>query len=153
MNTVQSSVDVDVPVSRAYNQWTQFETFPQFMDGVTSITHTDDTHTHWVVKVGAATREFDTVITEQTPDEVIAWRSTGGDGGRHNGRVTFEALAASSTRVTIEFGWEPQGVVEKTGALLHMDRVAVAQSAAEFRSFVEKPGSGAAGWREGVKPS
>ncbi|SDE29325.1 SRPBCC family protein [Auraticoccus monumenti] len=150
MSTVQSSVDVDVPIARAYNQWTQFETFPQFMDGVTSVTHTDDTHTHWVVKVGAATREFDTEITDQRPDELVAWRSTGGDGGRHTGRVTFQTLGASSTRVNIALSWDPRGLVEKAGVLLHMDQVAVAQSAAEFKSLVEKPGSGSVGWRGDV---
>ena len=77
MAEVQKSVDVDVPVSTAYNQWTQFESFPEFMDGVESITQATDAHTHWVVKVGGVEREFDTEIVEQTPDQVIAWRSAG----------------------------------------------------------------------------
>ena len=92
MSSVQQSVDVDVPVSTAYNQWTQFESFPEFMDGVESITQESATSTHWVVKVGGVKREFDTEITEQTADQVIAWRSTGGDTGGHSGRVTFEPL-------------------------------------------------------------
>jgi uncharacterized membrane protein len=79
MSSVEESIDVDVPVRVAYDQWTQFESFPNFMDGVESITQVDDTHNHWVTKVGGQTREFDTVITEQHPDERIAWKSVGGD--------------------------------------------------------------------------
>ena len=76
MAQVQESIDVDVPVRTAYNQWTQFESFPQFMDGVESITQLDDTHNHWVTKVGGVTREFDTEITEQHPDERVAWKQS-----------------------------------------------------------------------------
>src|SRR3954453_13288017 len=79
MAQVQESVDVDVPVRTAYNQWTQFESFPNFMDGVVSITQLDDTHNHWVTKVGGVTREFDTEVTEQNPDERIAWKTVDGD--------------------------------------------------------------------------
>ena len=96
MPNVMKSIDVEVPVSTAYNQWTQFETFPQFMGGVDSITQTDDTHSHWVTKIGALTREFDTEITEQHPDERVAWKST--DGTTHAGVVTFHRLGESQTR-------------------------------------------------------
>jgi uncharacterized membrane protein len=108
MAEVQKSVDVDVPVSTAYNQWTQFESFPQFMDGVESITQTTDAHNHWKVKVAGVTREFDTEIVEQTADQVIAWRSIGGDTGGHSGRVSFEPLGASSTRVNISLAGTPR---------------------------------------------
>jgi uncharacterized membrane protein len=128
MSSVHQSVDVDVPISTAYNQWTQFESFPEFMDGVESVTQQDDTHTHWVVKVGGVTREFDAEITEQTPDEVIAWASTGGDTGGHRGRVAFEPLGPDSTRVDIELGWDPEGVVENVGAGLNIDQRQVDKS-------------------------
>ena len=153
MSTVQKSVDVDVPVSTAYNQWTQFESFPEFMDGVESITQQGETHTHWVVKVGGVKREFDTEITEQTVDRVIAWASTAGDTGGHSGKVTFEPLGASSTRVNIELGWAPEGLVEKAGAALSIDQRQVDKSAEEFKRFIESRGTETGGWRGDVSDS
>ena len=108
MAQVQESVDVNVPVRTAYNQWTQFESFPHFMDGVESITQLDDTHNHWVTKVGGVTREFDTEITEQNPDERIAWTTVGGDTNQA-GVVTFHRLSDDQTRVMIQIDWEPVG--------------------------------------------
>ena len=107
MPNVTKSIDVSVPVRTAYNQWTQFESFPNFMGGVESITQTDDTHSHWVTKVGGVTREFDTEITEQHPDERVAWKST--DGTTHAGVVTFHRLGEGETRVTVQLDWEPRG--------------------------------------------
>ncbi len=153
MSTVQKSVDVDVPVSTAYNQWTQFESFPEFMDGVESITQQGETHTHWVVKVGGVKREFDTEITEQTVDRVIAWASTAGDTGGHSGKVTFEPLGASSTRVNIELGWAPEGLVEKAGAALSIDQRQVDKSAEEFKRFIQSRGTETGGWRGDVSDS
>jgi uncharacterized membrane protein len=150
VSNVQQSIDVDVPVSTAYNQWTQFESFPQFMDGVESITQESDTRTHWVVKVGGVKREFDTEIAEQTPDQVIAWRSTGGDTGGHSGRVTFEPLGPTSTRVIISLGWEPEGVVEKVGAALNFDQRQVDKSAEDFKEFIESRGTETGAWRGDV---
>ena len=150
MSTVRKSVDVDVPVSTAYNQWTQFESFPHFMDGVESITQQGDANLHWVVKVGGIQREFDTVIIEQEPDRVIAWRSTAGDTGGHSGRVAFEPLGATSTRVDIELGWEPEGLVEKAGAALNFDQRQVDKSAEEFKRFIETQGTETGGWRGDV---
>jgi uncharacterized membrane protein len=115
ISTLNKSVDVDVDVSTAYNQWTQFESFPQFMDGV-----------EW--------------ITEQTPDQVIAWRSTDGDTGGHSGRVTFDPLGPSSTRVDIALGREPEGLVEKAGAALNFDQRQVEKSAEDFKDFIEGRG-------------
>jgi uncharacterized membrane protein len=150
VSTVQKSVEVDVPVSTAYNQWTQFESFPEFMDGVESITQEGDTHTHWVVKVAGVERQFDTEITEQTADRVVAWRSTGGDTAGHSGRVTFEPLSGASTRVNIELGWEPEGVVEKVGAALKFDQRQVDKSAEEFKRFIEDRGAETGAWRGDV---
>ena len=150
MSTVHKSVEVGVPVSTAYDQWTQFESFPQFMDGVESITQQGDTHTHWKVKVGGVTREFDTEITEQTADQVIAWRSTSGDTGGHTGRVTFEPVDAGSTRIDIALGWEPEGVVEKAGAALNVDQRQVDKSAEEFKRFIESRGTATGDWRGDV---
>jgi uncharacterized membrane protein len=137
MRTVHSFVEVNVDASTAYNQWTQFESFPKFMDGVKSVTQQGPSRSHWVVKVGGATREFDTEITEQTPDQVIAWKSTD---GAHSGRVTFERWGPEETRVDIRFGWEPHGLVEKTGAALNFDQHQVEKSASNFKEFIEGRG-------------
>ena len=150
MSTVSSSVEVDVPVSTAYNQWTQFESFPQFMDGVESITQGTDTANHWKVKVGGVEREFDTQITEQTVDQVIAWRSTGGDTGGHSGRIAFTPLGASRTKVDVELGWEPEGIVEKAGAALGFDQRQVDKSTRDFKTFIESRGAETGSWRGDV---
>ncbi|HEU5486904.1 MAG TPA: SRPBCC family protein [Microlunatus sp.] len=152
MSSVSSSVDVDVDVSTAYNQWTQFESFPSFMDGVESISQQGPTRTHWGVKVAGAKREFDTEITDQEPDRLIAWRSTSGDTGGHTGRVMFEAVAPTSTRVNIELGWEPEGLVEKAGAALGFDQRQVDSSARDFKKFIESRGGQETGaWRGAVE--
>jgi uncharacterized membrane protein len=150
VSTVSSTVDVDVDVTTAYNQWTQFESFPSFMDGVESVTQQGPTHTHWVVKVGGARKEFDAEVTDQTPDQVIAWRSTGGDTDGHTGRVSFESLGATSTRVDIELGWEPEGLVEKAGAALGFDQRQVDSSAKDFKKFIESRGAETGAWRGDV---
>ncbi len=150
MATVEKSVEVDVPVSTAYNQWTQFESFPEFMDGVESITQEGDTQTHWVVKVGGVRREFDTEIVQQTPDQIVSWRSTGGDTEGHTGRVTFEPLGPTTTRVNIELGWQPDGLTEKVGAALNFDQRQVDKSADDFKQFIESRGAETGAWRGDV---
>src|SRR3712207_7910134 len=99
MPTIEQSIDVDVPVSTAYNQWTQFEEFPKFMEGVESIRQVDDTHLHWVTEIGGKREEFDAQVEEQTPDQRIAWRSTGG--AKHAGVVTFHKVDEGKTRVMV----------------------------------------------------
>ncbi|AEV84728.1 cyclase [Actinoplanes sp. SE50] len=149
MTTVTESVDVNVPVSTAYNQWTQFEDFPKFMDGVESITQTDATHTHWVTKVGGQIREFDAEISEQHPDERVAWHSTGGD-TKHAGVVTFHRLSDTETRVTIQLDWEPEGFVEKVGSAVGVDSHQVKADAKRFKQFIEERGTATGGWRGDV---
>jgi carbon monoxide dehydrogenase subunit G len=151
MSDVIESVDVHVPISTAYNQWTQFESFPAFMDGVESISQTDARHTHWVTKVGGVHREFDAEITEQHPDERIAWKSTGGDTG-HAGVVTFHRLGDNDTRVTVQLAWQPQGLVEKAGSMLGMDSHQVKADTARFKTFIEQRGTETGQWR-GDKPA
>src|ERR1700744_1298801 len=106
MASITKSVDVDVPVSTAYNQWTQFSSFPQFMNGVDEITQVDDTHQHWKTSIGGQQREFDTKITEQHPDERVAWKST--DGTTHAGVVTFHRLADTTNRGTVQLDLQPE---------------------------------------------
>jgi len=144
MSSVTESIDVDVPISVAYNQWTQFETFPQFLDYVQQINQLDDTHTRWVVKVAGHEREFDATITEQHPDERVAWRA---DDGTHAGVVTFHRLAADSTRVTVQLEWEPESATEKIGSALGFDDRAVKQDLDNFKKFIESKGSETGAWR------
>jgi uncharacterized membrane protein len=149
MAEITESIDVDVPVTTAYNQWTQFESFPHFLDEVESITQTDDTHTHWKVNVGGATREFDAVISEQIPDERVAWTSTGGDTD-HAGVVTFHKLSEDTSRVTAQIDWNPEGLLEKVGSLVGAGKHAVKKDLENFKKFIESQGSETGGWRGNV---
>ena len=114
MANVEKSIDVDVPIRQVYDQWTQFESFPQFMGGVERITQLDDTHTHWVTKIGGVEREFDAEITEQHPDERVAWTSVDGE-AKHAGVVTFHKIGESRTRVMLQMDYEPETLDEKIG--------------------------------------
>ena len=153
MAQVQESVDVKVPVRTAYNQWTQFESFPQFMDGVVEIRQLDDKRNHWVTKVGGVEREFDTEVTEQHPDERVAWKSVGGD-TQHAGVVTFHRLSDDETRVMIQIDWEPSGLIEKAGAAVGVDDHRVKADAKKFKEFIESRGAETGAWRGDVpRPS
>ncbi|MCK9893221.1 SRPBCC family protein [Frankia sp. AgB32] len=143
--TVQESIDVHVPIRTAYNQWTQFESFPNFMDGVESIAQLDNTHTHWKIKVGGQEREFDAAITEQLPDERVAWKSTGGS--QHAGVVTFHRISADDTRVTVQMDWQPEGFAEKAGAVLGADDRRVKADLRRFKSFIEERQTETGAWR------
>jgi uncharacterized membrane protein len=143
---VVETVDVNVPVRTAYDQWTQFESFPHFMEGVESITQVTPTRNHWVTKVAGARREFDTEITEQTPDERIAWRTVGGDVD-HAGVVTFHRLDTDSSRVTVQLDWTPSGLKEKAGAAVGIDDHRVKADTKRFKEFIEQRGTETGAWR------
>ncbi|MGN6444860.1 SRPBCC family protein [Amnibacterium sp.] len=145
MAQVIETIDVDVPVDTAYNQWTQFESFPEFLSFVESIRQVDDTHHHWKVKVGGVEREFDAVITEQHPDERVAWKST--DGTTNAGVVTFHKLSDTSSRVTVQIDWAPEGAVEKAGQVLGFDDRSVKKDLEHFKEFIERSGSETGAWR------
>jgi uncharacterized membrane protein len=148
MESVTKSIDVHVPVRTAYNQWTQFEDFPNFMEGVEDIRQLDDTHVHWRTKIGGVEREFDAEITEQHPDDRVAWRSvTGPD---QAGIVTFAPLSADDTRVTVELDWDPEGFTEKVGAALGFDDRRVENDLERFRQFIESRGMETGAWRGDV---
>jgi uncharacterized membrane protein len=149
MASVTESVDVDVDVSTAYNQWTQFESFPQFMSGVDAIEQVDDTRTRWTTSVAGVTREFDAEITEQHPDERVAWKST--DGTTHAGVVTFHRLGDQQTRVTAQIDWEPEGLAEKAGAAVGVDDLQVKGDLARFKEFIEDRGAETGAWRGDVE--
>ena len=149
MASVVESIDVKVPVSTAYNQWTQFEEFPRFMDGVTSVTQTDDTHLRWVAEVGGKEKEWDAVITEQHPDERVAWRAT--SGAENAGVVTFHRIDDETTRVTLQLDADPEGLVEDVGtALGFLDR-RVKGDLERFKEYIESRGTESGAWRGEVE--
>ena len=144
------TVDVNVPVTVAYNQWTKFEEFPKFLSFVESITQVTDTLTEWTVKIGGVERTFEARITEQHPDERVAWNSTGGQVD-HAGVVTFHKLAANETRVTVQLDWEATGLLEKAGAALSIDDHAIKKDLTNFKKFIEAKGADDVGWRGDVQ--
>lgn len=146
MSTITESVDVAVDVSTAYNQWTQFESFPQFMEGVDEIRQIDDTHLHWVTSIGGVTREFDATITEQRPDERVAWRSD--DGPDHAGVITFHRLDGSTTRVTAQMDIDPEGFGESVADKLGILDRRVKSDMRRFKEFIEsRDGRETGAWR------
>ena len=144
MATIEKSIDVEVPVSVAYDQWTQFEDFPRFMEGVLEVRQIDDSHVRWVAEIGGERKEGDAEIVEQEPDRVIAWRSTGGV--PNSGRVEFEPVGAG-TRVSVEMEYEPEGMKEKVGAAVGMDGSQVEDDLERFRDLVEGREVPTGAWR------
>ncbi|MEE6261997.1 SRPBCC family protein [Plantactinospora sonchi] len=145
MSGVTKSVDVAVPIRTVYDQWTQFEDFPEFMEGVEEVRQISDTMTHWKVEIGGVSREFDARITEQLPDERVAWTSTGGT--QQAGVVTFHRLDENHTRVTAQMEFEPQGITEKAGDKLGMVDRRVAGDLHRFKEFIERRGAETGAWR------
>ncbi|EIE98721.1 SRPBCC family protein [Saccharomonospora glauca] len=148
MSTVLKAVDVDVPLSTAYNQWTQFESFPEFMEGVEEVRQLDDTHTHWVTRVGGVKREFDATITEQHPDERVAWTSNSGP--THAGVITFHRLDRDRTRVTAQMDIDPDGFLEKVADRTGMLERRIDSDLHRFKEFVESRGRETGSWRGDV---
>ncbi|MGQ2915100.1 SRPBCC family protein [Microbacterium aurantiacum] len=146
MTQIIETVDVDVDVSTAYNQWTQFETFPRFLSFVKSITQLDDQTLRWVVEIAGAQREFTAKVSEQHPDERVAWATVEGE-AHHAGVVTFHRLSDNETRVTVQLDWEPEGVAEKIGALVGLDDHAVKKDLKNFKEFIESRGGETGAWR------
>lgn len=143
--TVSSDIDVDVPVRVAYDQWTQFESFPNFMGGVDEIRQLDDATTHWIVSIGGVKREFDAKITDQVPDSHVAWQSI--DEPRHRGRIAFRSDGPERTHLDLELEWEPEGFVEKAGAALQVDDLQVRRDLERFKRFIEARGDETGAWR------
>jgi uncharacterized membrane protein len=148
MASVEKSIVVDKDVKTTYNQWTQFETFPSFMEDVESVHQLDDTHLHWVAEIGGKREEWDAKIVRQEPDEIISWESISGT--PNSGTVMFEPTGTNQTRVTLRMTYEPQGVMEKAGAALGMDESSVEDSLERFKSFIESRGEETGGYRERV---
>lgn len=142
---IEKSINVNVPVRTAYNQWTQFETFPQFMEGVEEIRQLDDTHLHWVANIAGKQKEWDAEITEQTPDQRIAWRSTAGTG--NSGVVEFRPLSQNETQIQVRMGYEPDGALEKIGDAMNAPDMRVQGDLKRFKEFIESRGGESGAWR------
>jgi uncharacterized membrane protein len=142
--TVNQSVDVNVPVSAAYNQWTQFEDFPRFMEGVDEVRQLDDTLLHWAATVSGRRREWDAKITEQSPDRRIAWKSV--SGAETSGAVTFEPAGADRTRVNVSMSYRP-ATVDRLGSLIGLDNRRVRGDLRRFKELIEGRGAETGAWR------
>jgi uncharacterized membrane protein len=148
---VVESIDVAVPVTTAYNQWTQFESFPRFMEGVERVEQLTPTRTHWVTKIAGVSREFDAEITEQHADERVAWRTD--EGTHQSGVVTFHRLDSTRTRVTLQMEHEPSGIAEKAGDALGIVQSRIKGDMSRFKDFIESRGREEDGWRGDVDRS
>ncbi|HEX2315466.1 MAG TPA: SRPBCC family protein [Thermomonospora sp.] len=145
MSTIEQSIDVEVPVRTAYDQWTQFEEFPRFMEGVERIEQVTPTRTRWRTSIGGVAREFDAEITEQRPDERIAWTSL--DRPRQAGVVTFHRIGPQRTRVMLQMEYAPEGVAEKAADALNIVERRIKGDLAHFKQFIEQRGTETGAWR------
>lgn len=142
---IEKAIDVQVPVTTAYNQWTQFEEFPRFMEGVREVRQLDESRLHWVTEIGGRRKEWDVKITEQIPDRRIAWRSD--NGVKNAGVVTFHRLDDRTTRVMLQVEYEPEGIVETVGDRLGFVARRVDGDLRRFKEFVETRGEETGAWR------
>ena len=151
MEQVEKTIEVDCPISTVYNQWTQFEDFPNFMAGVKQVQQIDDTHVHWRAEVWGKEKEWDAEITEQEPDKRISWKSV--SGAPNAGTVRFEPLAQQRTRVRLVMAYEPEGAVENVGDALGLFTTRVDSTLKDFKNFIERRGRETGGWRGEVDHS
>jgi uncharacterized membrane protein len=151
MSEITEAIDVAVPVRTAYDQWTQFETFPKFMEGVKSVRQLDDKTLEWVADVGGRQKTWEARITEQRPDERIAWTAT--DGAHNAGVVTFHRLGEGESRVTLQLDVEPEGAVENVGTALGVVQRRVKGDMERFKEFIESRGTETGAWRGEVNQS
>jgi uncharacterized membrane protein len=149
MARIEESIVVEVPVSTAYNQWTQFEEFPKFMEGVESVKQIDDTRLRWVAEIGGKREEWDAEIVEQQPDRKISWRAL--DGHHNSGTVTFERLGDNQTRINVVMEHETEGLTETLGSALGMDSRRVNGELERFKELVESRGVESGAWRGEVR--
>jgi uncharacterized membrane protein len=149
MASVNDQIDVNVPLSTAYNQWTQFEEFPRFMEGVTSVTQLDDTRLRWVAEIAGKEKEWIAEITEQAPDMRVAWRAM--SGAENAGVVTFHRIDDDTTRVALQLDVEPDGIVETAGTALGFLERRVKGDLERFKEFIESRGAETGAWRGTVE--
>jgi uncharacterized membrane protein len=144
-STINESIEVEVPVSTAYNQWTQFEEFPLFMEGVDDVRQLDDTRLHWVATIGGRTAEWDAKILEQHPDRQISWISE--DGKKTRGTVSFESLGESKTLIRLSMSYKTEGPIEQLGSAAGLDKQRIKGDLARFKELIESRGTESGEWR------
>lgn len=149
MPTIEEAIEVRVPVRTAYNQWTQFEEFPRFMEGVEEVRQVDDTHLHWVAQIAGRRREWDAEITEQRPDLRVAWHAEGAIANA--GAVTFHKIDDDTTRVMVQMKYEPGDAIDKVGEWLGLVERRLRGDLERFKGFVESRGGETGGWRGEVE--
>jgi len=149
MSIIEKSIEINVPVRAVYNQWTQFEEFPNFMEGVRQVKQIDDRHLHWKADIGGKEKEWDAEITEQIPDERIAWRSR--DGAANAGVVTFHRLSDSKSKVMLQLEYDPEGFVEHAGDAVGVVSQRIVGDLERFKTFIEGRGRETGAWRGTVK--
>jgi uncharacterized membrane protein len=148
MSPIEKSIEVGVPLRTAYNQWTQFESFPEFMDGVEEVRQVTDTTVHWRTKIAGVAREFDAEITDQQPDRRIAWHTT--EGPDQGGVVTFEPVTEAATRVALAMEFAPEGVAERVADATNLVERRVQGDLERFKQYIESRGTETGGWRGSV---
>ena len=149
MSTIEKSIEVNVPVRTAYNQWTQFEAFPKFMEGVKEVRQLDDKRLHWRAEIAGKEKEWDAEITEQIPDERIAWRSR--TGAPNGGVVTFHRISPTSAKVMLQLEYDPETFVEKAGDAVGVVSLRVEGDLQRFKEFIESRGQETGAWRGEIK--
>jgi uncharacterized membrane protein len=149
MTHTEKSIEVEVPVRTAYNQWTQFETFPRFMKGVKSVKQLSDKSLHWIAEIAGKDVEWTAEITHQEPDRHVGWRST--SGAPNSGSVKFESLGPNRTRITTRIDYTPAGALEKTGSALGVVSHRVEADLEKFKEFIEKRGGETGAWRGEIR--
>jgi len=149
VSRIIESIEVDVPVRVAYDQWTQFESFPQFMEGVERVVQLDDKTLEWTTNIAGKTKHWRAEILEQRPDQVVSWRAT--EGAQNDGQVRFEPLGPDRTRATLQLDVEPEGLVEKAGDTLGIVERRVKGDLERYRDFVEGRGQSTGAWRGRVE--
>jgi uncharacterized membrane protein len=147
MPKIADSIEVQVPVEQAYNQWTQFEEFPKFMEGIQSVQQLDDTHVRWVAEIRGENRQWTTEITEQRPDEKIAWKTIEGE-VKNDGVVTFEQVGDGQTRINVQMDVESESSTETVaGNLLGIVKNQVHGDLERFKTLIEDRDEETGAWR------
>ena len=149
MERIEKSIEIECPLRTVYNQWTQFEEFPRFMKEVKKVTQLDDQRLHWEAEIGGQKVEWDARITDQFPDQLIAWQSEGGE--YTSGSVNFTPVDANRTRIKLQLMYDPEGFIEKTGDTLGVVSSRVEGDLERFKEFIEKRGQETGAWRGTIR--
>lgn len=145
MRTINKSITVNIPLTETYNQWTQFKEFPHFMEGVKEVKQLDEKHLHWKAEIAGKSEEWNAEITEQIPDQLIAWRSTAG--AKNSGMIHFYSKGSNQTEVTLDINYEPDGLIENIGDFLGLVSARLSGDLVRFKEFIETRHSATGGWR------